>query len=196
VRYARLQRTVARVKVVGLGTLPSRARSLQVGALLALSVGLGTACVSKPTMHLNHAEISGVQMSTYPPGLAMAMTVVVDVYNPNSYDVAIRAMRGQAVLAERYTVPVDFRAPGEGLWLGSERTTPIRVTLMVPIETALAIVGESMQTPVIPYRLSGRADVTASRTFNLEKDDYSLDERGTLSRDQIIAVIPNTLFRR
>jgi hypothetical protein len=154
------------------------------------------ACVSKPTMHLNHAEISGVQMSTFPPGLVVAMTVVVDVYNPNSYDVAIRAMRGQAILADTYSVPIDFRAPGDGVWLSSERTTPVRVTVNVPIETALAIVGQSMSTPLIPYRLSGRADVTASRTFQLEKDDYSLDERGTLSRDQIIAVIPNTLFHR
>jgi hypothetical protein len=154
------------------------------------------ACVSKPTMHLNHAEIGGVQMSTYPPGLLVVMIVVVDVYNPNSYDVAIRAMRGQAILAGQYYVPVDFRAPGDGLWLASERTTPVRVSLNVPIETALQIVNQSMMTPVIPYRLAGRADVTASRTLNIEKDDYSLDEGGTLSRDQIIAVIPNTLFRR
>ena len=147
-------------------------------------------------MHLNHAEISGVQMSTFPPGISVAMTVVVDVFNPNGYDVAIRAMRGQAILAERYSVPVDFRAPGDGLWLASDRTTPIRVTVLVPVETALAIVNESMQTPIIQYRLSGRADVTASRTFAVEKDDYSLDERGTISRDQIMAVIPNTLFRR
>jgi hypothetical protein len=165
---------------------------LTLAFLALLSVG----CVSKPTMHLNHAEISGVQMSTYPPGLVVAMTVVVDVYNPNSYDIAIRAMRGQAILADLYMVPVDFRPPGDGLWLGSERTTPVRVTVNVPIETAIAIVNQSMMTPVIPYRLAGKADVTASRTLNLEKDDYSLDERGTLSRDQIIAVIPNTLFRR
>src|SRR3954467_1205082 len=42
-------------------------------------------CVSKPTMHLNHAEISGAQFATFPPSVGILMVVVVDVYNPNSY---------------------------------------------------------------------------------------------------------------
>ena len=35
--------------------------------------------VSKPTMHLNHAEISGVQLATLPPSLGIVMTVVTRV---------------------------------------------------------------------------------------------------------------------
>ena len=54
------------------------------------------ACVSKPPMHLNHAEVSGVQF----PAFSVLMTVVVDVHNPNGYDVAVRAFSGQAIMAD------------------------------------------------------------------------------------------------
>ncbi len=41
---------------------------------------------------------------------------------------------------------------------------------------------------------SGKADVTGTRTLQIEKDDYSVDERGIVTRQQIEAIIPNTLF--
>jgi hypothetical protein len=149
-------------------------------------------CVSKPTMHLNHAEISGAQLSTFPPGIGILMTVVVDVYNPNSYDVAIRAMRGQVVMGNNYSLPVDFRPPGNGVWLASARTTSVRVPISMPLDMGLLLLRDSAAAPFIPYRLTGRADVTASNTFRVEKDDYAVDEQGTISRQQIAAIIPNS----
>jgi hypothetical protein len=154
--------------------------------LLALAGG----CVEKPTMHVNHAEISGFQVG-FPPNVLM--TVVVDVYNPNGYDVAIRAMRGQVLMAERYSIPVDFRPPGDGLWLPAGRTTSVRTPVAIPLDLALALLRESMAMPTISYRLIGRADVTGTRTLKIESDDYSVDERGTVTREQIEAILPNTL---
>jgi hypothetical protein len=150
-------------------------------------------CVSKPTMHLNHAEISGAQLSAFPPSFGILMTVVVDVYNPNSYDVAIRAMRGQVVMGNNHPLPVDFRAQGNGVWLASERTTSVRVPISIPLELGLLLLRESAAAPFIPYRLTGRADVTASSTFKVESDDYAVDEQGTISRQQVAAIIPNSL---
>ncbi len=150
-------------------------------------------CVSKPTMHLNHAEISGAQFATFPPSIGILMTVVVDVYNPNSYDVAIRAMRGQVVMGNNYSLPVDFRPPGNGVWLGSERTTSVRVPITIPLDLGLLLLRDSATAEFIPYRLTGRADVTASSTFRVESDDYAVDEQGTISRQQIAAIIPNSL---
>jgi hypothetical protein len=161
-----------------------------VTCFLAVSWG---GCVSKPTMHLNHAEISGATLSTFPPGIGILMTVVVDVYNPNSYDVAIRAMRGQVAMGNNHMVPVDFRAPGNGVWLASERTTSVRVPVSIPLDLGLMLLRESAATPLILYRLTGRADVTASSTFKVESDDYAVDEQGTISRQQIAAIIPNSL---
>jgi hypothetical protein len=166
-------------------------RHREFGFTCALAVA-AFGCVSKPTMHLNHAEISGAQLATFPPSIGILMTVVVDVYNPNSYDVAIRAMRGQTVMANRYSLPVDFRPPGNGIWLAAERTTSVRVPINMPLDLGLLLLRESAASPFIPYRLTGRADVTASSTFRVESDDWSVDEQGTISRQQIAAIIPNS----
>ncbi len=144
-------------------------------------------------MRLNHAEVSGAQFSTFPPSVGVLMTFVLDVYNPNSYDVAIRAVRGQVVIGGKYGLPVDFRAPGKGVWLASERTTSVRVPVSVPLNVALGLLAESVSVPFISYRLTGRADVTASNTFRVESDDYAIDEQGTISREQIAAILPNSI---
>jgi hypothetical protein len=149
----------------------------------ALSL-LATGCASKPTMHLNHAEISGVRFG-FPPSVGVVMTMVVDVYNPNSYDVAIRAMRGTVILADRYTLPIDFRPTGEGVWLASDATTSVRVPITVPVDLALQLLRETYMMPMVGFRVMGTADVTATRTFKIEKDNYSVDERGTFTRQQL-----------
>jgi hypothetical protein len=151
-------------------------------------------CVSKPTMRLNHAEISGVQVATFPPSMGVLMTVVVDVYNPNSYDVAVRAMRGQVVMADRYPLPLDFRPQGEGVWLASGKTTSMRVPIVIPIELALALLREAFASPTIGYRVTGAADVTGTRTLHVEKDNYSVDERGAITRQQIEAILPASIL--
>lgn len=136
-------------------------------------------------MKVHHAEVSGVSVG-FPPQLGVMMTVVVDVYNPNSYDVAIRAVRGTVTFAERYTLPVDYRAPtADGVWLTADATTQVRVPVSVPVDLAMTLVREAYATPTVPFRMVGKADVTATRSFKIEKDDYSVDERGTLSRQQI-----------
>jgi hypothetical protein len=90
-------------------------------------------------------------------------------------------------------MPVDFRPPGNGVWLASERTTSVRVPITIPLDLGLLLLRDSSTAEFIPYRLTGRADVTASNTFRVEKDDYAVDEQGTISRQQIAAIIPNSL---
>lgn len=167
----------------------------RIAALVVAALALGSsACVSKPTMHLNHAEISGVNLATLPPSIDVVMTIVLDVYNPNSYDVAIRAVRGQTVMAGRFPINVDYHAPGEGLWLPAKQVTPVRVPLSVPVPVAFQLVQESFNSPVIPYRFQGKADVTATHAFKLEKDDYGVDEEGLVTREQMMAVLPNSFM--
>lgn len=135
-------------------------------------------------MRLNHAEVSGVQIA-FPPTLAVVMTVVVDVYNPNSYDVAVRRVRGQVTLADKYLLPLDWIAPNDGVWLTSDGITQVRVPITMPLDMALTVLREAYAAPSVPYRFVGRADVTATRTLKIEKDDYSVDERGWIPRQQI-----------
>jgi len=145
-------------------------------------------------MHLNHAEISGIQLGALGAPPTMVMTVVVDVYNPNGYDVAVRAMSGQVWMADRYPVPLDFQAPAEQpFWMAAGKTTSMRVPLYVPLNLAIQLVQEAFASPTIAYRVIGRANVTGSRTFQVEKDDYAVDERGTMTREQMAAIIPNSI---
>jgi hypothetical protein len=162
--------------------------------LLALAATACVACVHKPEMHLDHAELSGVELATSPPSLGIVMVVVINVFNPNGYDVAVRGVRGQTVLANQYTLPVTFQAPPDGVWMPAGQTTPVRVPLTVPIQLAIALLQQGLASPTIPYRFTGSADVTASRTFQLEKDNYSVDETGTITREQLMSVIPQNPF--
>ena len=161
---------------------------------IALAACASTACVKKPEMHLDHAEISGVQLATMPPSLGIVMTVVIDVYNPNSYDVAVRGVRGQTVIGGQYPLPVAYQAPPpDGLWLPAGQTTAVRVPITMPIQLALALVQQGLTAPTIDYRFTGVADVTATHTFQLEKDNYAVDETGTITRAEMLAVIPNSI---
>jgi hypothetical protein len=173
----------------------ARSASRRALAVLAAVAGLvsGSGCVSKPTMHLNHAEISGVQLATLPPSVDVVMTIVLDVYNPNGYDVAVRAVRGQTIMADRFPLVVDYHAPGEGLWLPAHQLTSVRVPISLPLPLAFQLVQEALASPVIPYRFQGKADVTATRSLQLERDNYGVDEQGTVTRDQMMAVLPNSI---
>jgi hypothetical protein len=159
---------------------------------VAFAAFAASACAQQPTMHLNHAEISGLQLATVPPTLTM--TVVIDVYNPNGYDVAVRAVRGQTIFADQYPLAVYFQAPPSGIWMPAGQTTPVRVPMSVPLPLAWTLVQQSFASPTIPYRFVGTADVTASRTFQVEKDNYSVDERGAITRADMMSVIPAALF--
>lgn len=160
------------------------------GSVAVLSLVLATGCVSKPTMKLNHAEISGVVLGNPP---SVQMTIVMDVYNPNSYDVAVRAVRGQTIMANKYPIALDFKAPEGGLWMNASQTTQLRVPVLVPITVGFQLLQESLAQATIAYRFIGKADVTGTRTFAIEKDDYSVDETGTITREQIAAILPNSL---
>ena len=132
-------------------------------------------------MRLNHAEITSIT-PTLPPSLEMA--VVMDVTNPNSYDVAVRAVRGQVWMVDKYPLTVDFHAPPDGFWMAAGKTTQLRVLLLMPIGLALQIVQEALYTPQIAYRFIGKADVTGTRTFHVEQGD---DARAAHGRDPELA---------
>jgi hypothetical protein len=155
-------------------------------ACIFVLCAVASGCAKQPTMKLHHAEINRVQLG-FPPTLDVQMTVVMDVYNPNRYDVAIRAMRGTVTIYDRATA-IDFRPAGEGVWLGAKRTTQVRVPVSLPLPFALRIARDALGRPV-PYHVVGRADVTASRSMTIERDDYGIDARGKITRQHIEASI-------
>lgn len=166
-------------------------RTLRAAVLVLACVAApiaATGCVHKPTMTLRGAEIRGVQLG-WPLQAQVQMTVLLDVYNPNSYDVAVRAVRGETLLADRFTVPVHYQAPGDGVWMAADRTTRVAVPIAVPVDVGLVVLAAAASAPTVPYRFRGRADVTGTRTFAIEKDDYAVDERGEIPREQFEAAL-------
>jgi hypothetical protein len=81
-------------------------------------------------------------------------------------------------------MPIDFRASGDGLWLPASQTTTVRFPVSVPVDIALRITKGAIAGNV-PYRVTGKADVTATKSLKLEKDDYSVDEKGVIPRQVI-----------
>ena len=105
----------------------------------------------------------------------------------------VRAVHGQTVLADKYAIPVEMSFGPQGFWLPAKQTTALVVPMTIPAQMGLAVLGEAWLGAVVPYRFTGRADVTATSTFALEKDDYSVDERGEIPRAQFDAAIRSAL---
>jgi hypothetical protein len=139
-------------------------------------------------MNLHHAEVSGLQVG-FPPSLSVVMTVVLAVNNPNSYDIAIRRVRGMSFVAQRYSLPVDYQPGADGIWLAADTTSFLRVPVVVPLDIAFALLQATLGSPSVAYSFSGRADVTATRTFKIEKDDYAVSESGMFDRHQLEVAI-------
>ncbi len=167
-----------------------------VRAFVVLCAVGSAGCVTTPTVTLNHAELNGVQMAVFPPRLGVLLTVVVDITNPNSFDIGVRGMRGQVVLGERYPLPVAYVPPPPGLWLRAGQVTPMRLPVDMPINLAVALLREAFASPVIPFRVTGVVDVTGSSTFKVDKDNFAVDLQGTVTRQQVAGVVPAFMMPR
>jgi len=162
--------------------------------VLLLTLLATSACVHDPTVRLDHAELNGVQMALFPPRVGVLLTVVVVVTNPNSFDVAIRGMRGQVVLSEKYPLPIAYRAPEPGVWLPAGQSTPLRVPVDMPVELAVALVREALGAPLITFHVTGVVDVTGTSTFKIDRNDFPVDLRGTMTRQAVEGVVPAFLM--
>ncbi len=164
-------------------------RSLALAAVLASLAATG--CVKKPEMKVHHAELTGVRVGiSIPPQIDVGLTVVMEIYNPNSYDVAVRRVQGTTLLAGKYQIPVSYAAPqADGFWIGSKSRSYVAVPIQIPAGLGWSILQEAYGATLIPYRFTGRADVTAFRSLKLEKDDYKVDEQGTIPRAQFENVL-------
>ena len=148
------------------------------------------ACVHDPTVRLDHAELNGVQMAMFPPRLGVVLTVVVDITNPNGFDVGVRGMRGQVMLADKYPLPILYQPPPPGQWLRAGQATPVRLPVDMPIELAIALLREAWVNPLVSFHVTGVVDVTGSATFKVDKDNFPVDLHGTMTRQQIEGVVP------
>ena len=149
-------------------------------AVLGLTALLATApaCVHKPTLELHSAQINGI-------GLAgVAMNVVVKVNNTNSFDVQVRDVNVQVVVAGYALAPIQY-SPNR--WLGADQTTMVDVPVMIPWATVPALLTQTIGSEKLKYRVKGTADVTATRLLQVQRNNYGIDEEGEIPRATVVA---------
>jgi len=76
----------------------------------------------------------------------------------------------------------------------SRATTLVTVPVAIPWTIAPALVAETLGTPEVKYRIKGSADVTATCTFGIEKNNYPLDEEGALSRQVFVDLSSGSIW--
>jgi hypothetical protein len=147
--------------------------------LLPLVAALGaTGCVSQPTITVHHAEVRGASL------LGVDLTIVLLVHNDNAYDVQVRGVRCNVIFGRGTTLgPIEF-APN--VWLPAHQTTPVMVPVSIPWTLVPALASESAGSYSIPYHVRGVVDVTATSSFNIQRNDYSIDNDGFVPRQMVV----------
>ncbi|UQA60688.1 LEA type 2 family protein [Polyangium aurulentum] len=153
-------------------------RTLASG-LLALAALCASGCAERPTMRLHHAEIRFASFQ----GVGLDIFMTVD--NTNSFDIQIRNVRVEVFLANRYNLPAIDYSPNT--WLPSGEKTVLRVPMVIPYTLIPRLVNETANSPYINYHVRGSADVTATRAFGVERDNYPIDEGGSIPRGDMLA---------
>ena len=147
-------------------------------ATFALSLALASGCVSKPVIALHHADLKEVSIQ------GLDLKVVIQISNPNAYDVEVRNVHAQVTIAGKFRLdPIDVQ-PNK--WLPAGETTLVTVPVSIPWTMVPGLVAETLGTPEVKYRVTGVADVTATRAFGIEKNNYPLDEEASLPRQVFV----------
>jgi len=154
--------------------IPLPARAVLAGALCLSSV----ACVSAPTVRLHHAAFTGATLT------GAALDVVIEIQNPNSFDIKLRDLTAETTFAEKYTLPPIVMHPDQ--WLPSGQATQVHVPTQLPWLMIPGILAETIFSPEVTFHVKGTANVTATRTFGIQEDNYPMDLRGVMPRKLIV----------
>lgn len=147
-----------------------------IAALMALGGGAG--CVKKPMVSVQRVEVRSASLA------GVGMVVYVEINNENSYDVQIRSVHAEVTIAGSFPLaPIDV-TPNK--WLPSKATTTIPVEVWIPLAIIPAVAVTTAGSTDIPYRVRGRADVTAVRALGIKRNDYPVSEEGTIKRQVLV----------
>src|SRR5205823_5276196 len=116
--------------------------ALVVAFLLALC-----GCPQQPVVLLHTAHIAGV--SQY--GVNVKLTLRVS--NPNPYDVRVRNVRAQVVIADRFMLPYLRFDPEQ--WMPANSWSYVDVPTTIPLNMVTPLLATTAQSSVINYHVSG-----------------------------------------
>ncbi|MCA9556499.1 MAG: LEA type 2 family protein [Myxococcales bacterium] len=147
-------------------------------ALMALLFLLG-GCVTQPAVQLHSVRVQSVG----PMGVGLAM--VMKVNNKNFFDVQVRNVRANVVVAEKVRLPMIAYNPD--IWLGAKQTTLVPVPVTLPWASVGPLLSATIESDTIDYRVQGVADVTAVRMLGIRRNDEPFDDEAEVSRAQLVA---------
>lgn len=142
-----------------------------------LALAAVPACVTKPNVSIHHAELRGVS------AWGLNVMILLQVRNDNSYDVMIRNINVNTTFGRGLNLPVMF-APNQ--WLRSNQTTFVQVPVTIPWTAIPQLVAETTGSYAIPYHVKGVADVTATSSLQIERNNYPVDEDGSIPRQMVV----------
>jgi LEA14-like dessication related protein len=155
-------------------SIPLPARAVLASALCLAA----TACVETPTVRLHHADFQGASLT------GAQLDVVIEIQNPNTYDIKLRDLTAETTFAEKYALPPIVIHPDQ--WLPAGQATMVHIPAVLPWLMIPGILKETLFSPEVTYRVKGTANVTATRTFGIQEDNYPMDLRGTMPRTLIV----------
>ena len=157
-------------------------RTLSFMALASTLVAVG--CATKPTLALHHAEISGINLQ------GVAVNVVVQVNNKNSFDVMVRNVNANVTMSDKYPLAPIAYNPNQ--WLPSKQSTLMPVPVTIPWQMVIPLLAETLGSDSIKYSVKGTADVTATRLVGIQINNEKLEESGSIPRNMVLAAARTT----
>jgi hypothetical protein len=177
-----------------LRALPSALQNAALAlGLLALATASSGCGPKDPIMRVNGSTLKGGQfvVGTFPfprASVDALMEVYVTADNPNGFDLQVRGVRGYIFMMNgRHQLRLDMPL---GVWLPADRTTAFSVPINIPVATGIQILRESVTMTCVPFTVQGVADVTATSTFRLNKDNYPFNQNGCIPRQQLLMAFP------
>lgn len=155
-------------------SIPHPARAAVVGALCLAA----TACVETPKVRLHHADIQGASLG------GAVIDVVIEIQNPNGYDIQLRDVTAETTFAGKYRLPPIVIHPNQ--WLPAGRATQVHVPTTLPWLMIPGILAETVLSPKVTFHVRGTANVTATRTFGIEEDNYPIELAGEMPRQAML----------
>ncbi|MEM9693856.1 MAG: hypothetical protein AAGA56_15015 [Myxococcota bacterium] len=172
-----------------LGTSRTVRALLLLGTLLTL-IG----CPKQPQMRLYGAGLGGIPG---PQGIPLSLSV--EVKNPNGFDVQVRNVRVSMLIEKKYQLPPIVYSPN--VWLRAGTATIVRVPITIPWHMIQPLGATTVGSSIINYRVMGDADVTATSSLKIDDDDYEIDDKGQMNRNEVLGAalrggIPGLPFGR
>lgn len=160
--------------------MPAPKPALAALAALSLLSLAAAGCAETPTVRLHHADIQGAALT------GAVIDVVIEVHNPNSFDIQIRDVNAETTFAGQFRLPPIVMHPNQ--WLPSGQSVLVHVPTTLPWLMIPGILAATIMSPVVTYSVHGSANVTATRTFGIDQNNYPIDLVGQMPRQMVVSL--------